>query len=139
MKQPLGIRILTWFAALASAGMFVSIALAIFDIGPHLMGGEKVTRAEWLHIAAPLVAVIGGLMVSIAYGFAARKAWSRHLVMAIFVLIIVYASALGALDVLRHTIMWRAIVNACLFGCASAWYFYFKRNIAEYFRELGRR
>jgi hypothetical protein len=136
MKQPLAIRILSWFAALASAGMFVSIALAILDIGPHLMGGEKMTRAEWLQIAAPLVAVIGCLMASIAYGLAARKAWSRHFVMAIFVLIIVYASALGALNVLRHTIMWRAIVNASLFGCASAWYFYFKPNVAEYFRKL---
>lgn len=139
MKQPLSIRILSWFAALASAGMFVSIVLAILDIGPHLMGGEKVTRAEWLHIAAPLVAVIGCLMALIAYGFAARKAWSRHLVMAIFVLIIVYASALGALDALRHTIMWRAMINASLFGCVSAWYFYFKRNVADYFRELRRR
>jgi hypothetical protein len=103
------------------------------------MGGEKVTRSEWLHIAAPLVAVIGCLMAWIAYGLAARKAWSRHLVMAIFVLIIVYASALGALNVLRHTIMWRAIVNASLFGCASAWYFYFKPNVAQYFRKLGGR
>jgi len=139
MKQPLGIRILSWFAALASAGMFVSIALAILDMGPHLMGGEKVTRAEWLHIAAPLVGVIGCLMGLIAYGFAARKPWSRHLAISIFVLIIVYACALGAANVLRHTIMWRAIVNASLFGCASVWYFYFKRNIADYFRELGRR
>jgi hypothetical protein len=139
MKQLLGIRILRWFAAFASAGMFVSIVLAILDIGPHFMGGEKVTRAEWLHIAAPLVAVIGCLMASVAYGFAARKAWSRHLVMAIFVLIIVYASVLGALDVLRHTIMWRAIINASLFGCVSALYFYFKRNVARYFLELGTR
>ena len=138
MKQPLAIRILSSFAALASAGMFVSIALAILDIGPHLMGGEKVTRSEWLHIAAPLIAVMGCLMAAIAYGLATRKAWSRHLVLAIFVLIIVYASALGALNALRHTIMWRAIINASLFGCASAWYFYFKPNVAEYFRELGR-
>jgi hypothetical protein len=139
MKQPVAIRILRWFAALASAGMFVSIALAILDIGPHFMGGERVTRSEWLHIAAPLVAVIGCLMASIAYGLAAGKAWPRHLVMAIFVLIIVYATALGAVNVLRHTIMWRAIVNASLFGCASAWYFYFKPNVAEYFRKLGAR
>ena len=137
MKQPFVIRVLTWFVALSSVGMFVSIALAIIDIGPHLMGGEKVTRSEWLHIAAPLVAVIGCLMASIAYGLAASKAWSRHLVMAIFVLIIAYASTLGALDVLRHKIMWRALVNASLFGCASAWYFYFKPNVAEYFRKLG--
>ena len=139
MKQSLGIRILSWFAALASAGMFVSIALAILDIGPHLIGGEKVTRSEWLHIATPLVAVIGCLMASIAYGFAARKAWSRHLVMAIFVLTVVYASALGVLNVLRHTIMWRAVVNASLFGYVSAWYFYFKPIVAEYIRKLGAR
>src|SRR5205809_3116068 len=122
MKQPLGIRMLSWFAALASAGMFVSIALAILDIGPHFMGGEKVTRSEWLHIAAPPVAVIGCLLASIAYSHAARKAWSRHLVLAIFVLIIVYASALGAVTVLRHTIMWRAIVNVSLFGCGGGWF-----------------
>ena len=137
MKQPLAIRILSWFAALASAGMFVSIVLAVVDVGPHLMGGERVTRSEWLQIAAPLVAVIGCLMAWIAYGLAARKAWSRHLAIAIFVLIIVYASTLGALKVLRHTIMWRAIINATLFGCASAWYFYFKPNVAEYFRKLA--
>jgi hypothetical protein len=139
MKQPFGIRVLTWFVVLASAGMFVSILLAILDVGPYFMGGERVTRSEWLHIAAPLVAVIGGLMASIAYAFAAGKSWSRHLVMAVFISIIVYASALGALGVLRHTIMWRAIVNASLFGCVAAWYFYFKSNVAAYFRELTTR
>jgi hypothetical protein len=55
------------------------------------------------------------------------------------VLILVYATALGALNVLRHTIMWRAIINASLSGCVSAWYFYYKPNVAEYFRQLGRR
>ena len=136
MKQPLGIRILSWFSGLASAGMFVSIALGVLDIGPHLIGGEEVSRSEWLRLAAPLVAVTGCLMGSVSYGLAARKVWSRHLVLAIFVLILVYASALGILDVLRHTIVWRAIVNASLFGCVSAWYFYFKPNVAEYFRKL---
>lgn len=139
MKQPFGIRVLTWFAVLASAGMFVSILLAILDVGPHFMGGERVTRSEWLHIAAPLVAMIGGLTASIAYAFAAGKPYSRHLVMAIFILIILYASALGALEALRHTMMWRAIVNASLFGCVAAWYFYFKPNVAAYFRELATR
>ena len=66
--------------------MFLSILLAILDIGPHLMGGEKVTRSEWLHIAAPLVAVIGCLMALIAYGLGTGKPWSRHIVMAIFIL-----------------------------------------------------
>ena len=139
MKQPFLIRIFIWFAALASAGMFLAILLAIRDIGPSVMGGERVTRTEWLHIAAPLVAVIGVLMALIAFGFAAQKPWSRHLVIAIFGLIIVYASTLGALNVLRHTIMWRAIVNGLVFGSVSAWYFYLKPNVAAYFRELSKR
>jgi len=32
--------------------------------------------------------------------------------------------------------MSRAIINASVFGGASAWYFYFKPNVAAYFREL---
>ena len=50
------------------------------------MGGERVTREEWLRIAAPLVAVIGVLMACISYGFATEKAWSRHVVIAMFAL-----------------------------------------------------
>jgi len=138
LKQPFAMRILTWFAALASAGMYLSILLAVLDIGPHIMGGQRVTRSEWLHIAAPLVAVIGILVAFIAYGFAGQKPWSRHVVIAIFVLIVVYASILGALNLIHHAIMWRAIINGSVFGGAAVWYFYFKSNVAAYFRELAR-
>ncbi len=135
-KVPLLIRVFIWSAALASVGMYLSILLAVLDIGPHIMGGERVTREEWLHIAAPLVAVIGILMAYIPYGFATEKSWSRHVVIAIFVLIVVYASALGAPNVIHRAIMWRAIINASVFGGVSVWYFYFKPNVAAYFREL---
>jgi len=129
--------LLTWCAALASGAMYLSILLAIYDIGPHIMGGEHVRRAEWLHIAAPLVGIICVLMTLISYGFASQRAWSRHLVITIFILIIVYASILGALELIHHSIMWRAIINGTLFGGASVWYFYLKPNVAAYFRELS--
>ena len=103
------------------------------------MGGERVTRTEWLHIAAPLVAVIGILMAFIAYGFATQKHWSRHVVIAMFALIVLYASVLGALNLIHHAIMWRAIINGTLFGSASVWYFYLKPNVAEYFQELKKK
>ncbi len=138
-KVPFLIRVFIWFAALACAGMYLSILLAILDIGPHMMGGERVTRSEWLHIAAPLVAVIGILMAMIAYGFAAQKPWSRHLVIAMFALIVLYASVLGALNLVHHAIMWRAIINASVFGGAAVWYFYLKPNVATYFCELANR
>jgi hypothetical protein len=136
---PFLIRVFTWFAAFAAAGMYLSILLAILDIGPHIMGGERVTREEWLHIAAPLVAVIGILMAFSAYGFATQKHWSRHVVIAMFVLIVLYASILGGLNLIHQAIMWRAIINGTLFGGASVWYFYFKLNVAAYFRELANR
>jgi len=136
-NEPFAIRILTWFAGLASAGMYLSILLVLLKIGPVVMGGERVTRTEWLHIAAPLVAAIGILMAMLCYALASGKPWSRHLVIVMFTLIIVYASILGALNLIRHTIMWRAIIDAAIFGGLSAWYFYFKPNVAEYFRELA--
>jgi hypothetical protein len=139
IKQPFAVQILAWFAALASIGMFVSILLAVLDIGPHLMGGERVTRSEWLHIAAPLVATMGCLMAFTAFGLGARKPWSRHLVIMIFALIFVYAATLGVLNILRHTIMWRALIDASVFGCVAAWYFYVKPNVVAYFRSLDRR
>lgn len=101
-----------------------------------MMGGERVTRDEWLHLAAPLVAVIGIWMALVSYGLARRKTWSRHLVIAMFSLIIFYGSILGALHLIHQPIMWRAIANGTLAGGASVWYFYFKPNVAAYFREL---
>ena len=75
-------------------------------------------------------------MALIAFGFAAQKHWSRHLVIAMFSVIIIYAPSPGALNVIHHAVMWRAIINGAGFGGVSAWYFYFKPNVAAYFREL---
>ena len=119
--------------------MYFSILLALLDIGPHLMGGERVTRTEWLHIAAPLVAAMGVSMALVCYALASGKPWSRHVVIAIFTLIIVYAAMLGTLDLIHRAIMWRALINGVLFGVASIWYFYLKPNVVAYFRALSDR
>lgn len=42
---------------------------------------------------------------------------------------------LGALNLIHHAVMWRAIINASVFGAASVWYFYIKPNVAACFRE----
>jgi len=68
-----------------------------------------------------------------------KKPWSPHLAIVMFILIVLYASVLGALNLIHHSIMWRAIINASEFGAASVWYFYLKPNVAAYFRELQKR
>jgi hypothetical protein len=128
-NQPFAIRILVWFAGLASTGMYVSILVVYLNIGPVTMGGEHVTRTEWLRIAAPLVAAMGILIALACYALASRKPWSRHIVMTMFSLIIVYATILGTLNLLRYSIMWRALIDATVFGCLSWWYFYLKPNV----------
>jgi hypothetical protein len=136
-NQPLAIRILTWFGGLASAGMYLSILLVLLNIVPTSMGGKHVTRTEWLHIAAPLVAAMGILMALVCYALASRKPWSRYVVIAMFALIIVYATIVGTLSLIRHSIMWRALINATVFGCLSCRYFYLKPNVIQYFRMLN--
>jgi lysylphosphatidylglycerol synthetase-like protein (DUF2156 family) len=116
--------------------MYLSILLVLLNIVPASMGGEHVTRTEWLRIAAPLVAAMGVLMALVCYALASRKSWSRHVAIAMFALIIVYATILGTLSMIRHSIMWRALINATVFGCLSCWYFYLKPNVVQYFRTL---
>jgi hypothetical protein len=72
----------------------------------------------------------------IGFGFAAQKHWSRHLVITMFSVIIGYAIAVESMNLIHRAIMWRAIINASVLGCVSVWYFYFKLNVAAYFREL---
>ncbi len=119
--------------------MFLSIVLVGAGIGPTIMGGEHVTRAQWLHVAAPLVAVIGILTLLIAWGLARKRRWSRHLVVAIFALIACYAIGMRATNNIPQEMMWRALLNVVAFGCASTWYFFFKPNVAAYFRQLAGR
>ena len=138
-SRPALIRILAWLTIPFSVAMFLSIALALLGIGPTIMGGEHVTRANWLHVAAPLVATIGTLMALISYGFTKEKRWSRHLVVGMFVFIIVYALTARMLDGIPARIMWRALLNATFFAGLSIWYFYFKPNVAAYFAELRSR
>jgi hypothetical protein len=40
-----------------------------------------------------------------------------------FSLIIVYASILGAIDLIDLAIMWRALISGLVFGGALVWYF----------------
>jgi hypothetical protein len=134
--RPAALRILTWGALLISLGMFLSLALNFLEIGPALMGGEHIDRAIWWRVAAPLVTLAGTLTAITSYGLAREKPWARHYAVALFVLIFAYAAVARALNGIPDRMMWRAFANASLFGGVAIWYFYFKPNVAAYFRAL---
>jgi hypothetical protein len=60
-------------------------------------------------------------------------------VIAMFCPNCLYATILGALNLIHHAIMWRAIIDVSVFSGASLWYFYFKPNVVAYFLEIANR
>lgn len=129
-----------WFAALFAASTLIMLSLAAFGIGRFVIGDQAVERGVWFRAAGPLLLLTGCLMAGIAYGFRTEKAWSRHLVMTLWIVVALYAlfGLLGGLpaDVPRQ-LMWRALIEAFVFGSIAAWYFYAKRNVVEYFSILA--
>ena len=118
-------RILTWLAALRALACTCR-SCSRFAISGHTSWAASESRARNGYTSQRrLLPLLEFLWRSIAYGFATRKRWSRHFVIAIFVLIILYASVFGALNLIHRAIMWRAIINASVFGGASAWYLLF--------------
>jgi len=136
LPVPALIRVLRWLTPVFAGAMFLSIILVLLEIGPVIMGGQRVDRDTWLHVAAPLVAVIGTLTFLASVGLARRRAWARHLIILMFAFIIAYAISARAFQAIPNGMMWRAIGNASFAGALSVWYFYFKKNVASYFAAL---
>jgi hypothetical protein len=119
---------------------------AVLDWSPDLVCSFGVGGNVHVDLARDLQrwAIYYGRRARHARGMAAHRCaarcrhWNSNGVHRIWIrrLIIIYAPILSALNLIHHAIMWRAMVNGMVFGCVSAWYFYFKPNVTAYFREL---
>ena len=74
----------------------------------------------------------------IACGFHKEKSWSRHIVILLWASIgffALFGLAFG-IDGVPRFLLWRACVESAIFGGITAWCFYMKSNVVEYFRTL---
>ncbi len=134
--MPLLMQLGGWCALAFAVGSAAVLGLAAVGIGAYGIAGRPVATGEWLRLAGPLFVVCGGLMAGIAYGFRARKRWSRHLAMAFWTAFGLYALAMGVTGRVPSALMWRALIEAVGLGAIAAWYFYRKPEVVDYFRRL---
>jgi hypothetical protein len=59
--------------------------------------------------------------------------------MAMWAVVALYGLGIGVAGMIARGLMLRAVLEALVFGTASAWYFYGKRNVVEYFNSLDGR
>ena len=139
LKMPLLMKVGMGLAALFPIGAVILLALAALGIGSFRIGNRPVAPGEWLRLAGPLFVVTGALMAAVAYACWKEKPWSRHLALAHWAVVGLYALLLGLSGQLPRYLMWRALIETGVLGAFALWYFYAKRNVVEYFRALRAR
>ena len=137
-SMPVGMQVGFWFAMMLSIALAVAFALPAAGLLPYTIAGHPVSRDAWWRVS-PLLLVVSGLAASIAWGIRNRRAWSRHLVMAVWTTIAIGTLASGVRRDLPRAVLVRALVQPALLAALTGWYFYRKRNVVEYFRALERR
>jgi len=138
MKRPLGLTILMWFCVIYALGAGLGIGAAVFDlgrfVGGYSIGGMRVTREQWLTIAAPLVALIAILMGATAFGLKQGRPWARVVFMTVWPLIAIYGIACAFLGAVPWTLGLRAVIDATVVGVFAAWLLFWhkpNRNVAR--------
>ena len=142
MRRPIALTILMWFCAVYAIGAGFGIVAVFFDVGRlvggYSIGGMPVTRAQWLTIAAPLVAAIAILMAMTAIGLKQHSARSRLVFLAIWPLIIFYGIACAILGAVPWSLGGRAVVDAAVVGLLAAWLLFRHKPSRDYFISLAR-
>jgi hypothetical protein len=136
---PLLMRLTMWAAAFYAFWSFALLALAASGYGIGINEGLALDSQLSLMLLGPLYFLRGCLLAGVSYSIYNHKPWSRHLVIGLWLLITLYAVIVGSVFDFLQSLMRREAIEAGVFGLLSAWYFYFKGNVVEYFDTLRQR
>jgi hypothetical protein len=139
MRRPRVLTVVMWFAAIYAVGAVIGIAVIVAGIGHPAIGGLPVSRENWLKVAAPLVAAIAGLMGLTSIGLRLHLVWARWPFTCIWPLIAFYGLGCGLAGAVPWSLVWRAWIDAILFGSASAWLLFRYRPSVAHFEETRER
>ncbi|MEP6604399.1 MAG: hypothetical protein ABJB69_10675, partial [Spartobacteria bacterium] len=137
MTRPRALTFLMWFCAIYAIGAALGIVLVIVDlgrfVGGYSMGGMPVTRAQWLTIAAPLVATVSILMGLTAIALKCHRQWAGIPFMCIWPLIIIYGIGCALVGAIPWTLGLRAVLNATFVGAIALWLLFKYKPSRAYF------
>jgi hypothetical protein len=136
-RRPGALTGLMWFSGIYAVGAVVGISAVAAGIGHPAIGGVPVSRESWLRVAAPLVATIAVLMGLTSIGLWRHCTWARRPFMSIWPLIALYGLGCGVAGAVPWSLVWRAWLDAILFGLAFGWLLFRYRPSVAYFRSLA--
>ena len=139
MRRPRALTVVMWFAATYAIGAVIGISAVAAGFGHPAIGGVPVSRESWLTVAAPLMGLIAGLMGLTSIGLRQHRAWARWAFICIWPLIALYGLGCGLAGAVPWSLVWRAWLDAILFGSGSAWLFFRYRPSVAYFEEITKR
>jgi hypothetical protein len=145
MKSPERPALLTfgmYTSGICGACFLLALPFAAAGVGQYSINEEQVSPHDFFMQAGLLIALIGGLLVAIAFAIATRKEWSRNLIV-IFWLAGALSAATPTFMEIGDTSRAAALV-AALFAASPSlvalaiawWYLYRKPNVVGYYSSL---
>ncbi len=130
-------RVGYWFALMLSVALAMAFVLTAAGQLPYKIAGHTVTVSAWWRIS-PILPIVSAFAAAIAFGLRRRKPWSRHLVILLWVTLAGAALVSGLRGDIPRSVVVRALIEPAVLVVLCSWYFYFKRNVVEYFRAIAR-
>ncbi|MFN8178291.1 MAG: hypothetical protein U0167_10190 [bacterium] len=138
-SPPAELRAVRWAATTGAILLPLLLLLAQLDRIPQRMyavGGHPTPRTIWLHVAGPPIGVAALAALALAVGLARERRWARHCTPVLFASVAVLSAAAWRAGRIPSDVLAKALIECGVLGLASAWYFYRKKSVAEYFGAL---
>ena len=130
-----------WFALLCVAGLVIPAWLFLGHADTYSLNGAPATRQEFIAYLKPLLpgfaalAILGGVT---SWTILTERLLGRPLAIALLMLLVAGPVVMPTSGGPPLSVVWPfALVIAVLIGLPLLWYFYRKRNVVEYYGELG--
>lgn len=131
-RRPVLITVLMVFFTIVSLFWFAMLAMsAVSASGTYTVGTQRVTRDQFLLRFAPILAILGSLLLATAYAFWKERAWGRHLAISYIAL-----AAFASFVLMREPASGCALAMFIVPAAFLLWYFYAKPNVVRYYSAL---
>jgi hypothetical protein len=138
-SPPAELRAVRWAATTGAILLPLLLLLAQLDRIParlYAVGGHPVPRAIWLRVAGPPIGVTALAALALAVGLARGRRWARHCAPVLFASVAVLSAAAWRAGRIPSDVVVKALIECGVLGLASAWYFYRKKSVVQYFRAV---
>ena len=139
-RKPFLIRMLALLAGVAAAVIVLFVVLAMVGVsGRYVINGDEVTRGEFLARGVPPLLLAALAASIVAWAFWKERRWARHAFVAAWLALLAWLGVFlwNDPDIDADEVF--ELVFGVALGAPVIWYFYLKRGVVMYYRELGRR